>query len=321
MLVGRATIFMLHRFKVLDEGVEGHDPGALRNTLELLRRHDFQLLSLHEVFRRLADESGKPLRNAVCFTVDDGYFEQAEVGGQIFAEFDCPATIFTTSGFLDGELWFWWDQVEFIVMQTELPVVKVELPDGPIELSPGTEDARVEARRFVHRCKQLTTADVRSAVSLLSEAADIRLPFEPPHRYRPMSWTALRRLEARGIRFGPHTVTHPILARSEAENSEWEIRESWKRLQTEASDPDPIFCYPNGGPDDFGQRELDVLKQLGFAGAVTGTPGYAIADRFRKDPDYRFRVPRYVYSDERDGMIQLISGLERVKQILRGGRT
>ena len=36
------------------------------------------------------------MHGAVVFTMDDGYFDQATVGGAIFAEFDCPVTTFVS---------------------------------------------------------------------------------------------------------------------------------------------------------------------------------------------------------------------------------
>jgi peptidoglycan/xylan/chitin deacetylase (PgdA/CDA1 family) len=72
-----ATIFMLHRFAVPELSIEGHSPAAVREILAALRKRRFEPISLHELFRRLKD--GEPLRRAVAFTIDDGYFDHARV--------------------------------------------------------------------------------------------------------------------------------------------------------------------------------------------------------------------------------------------------
>src|SRR4051812_41525240 len=88
----QASIFMLHRFAVPDLGLPGHDPEALRRNLAYLRKARYNLISLEEMFRRL--HLGEPVKRAVAFTIDDGYFDHAEIAAPIFAEFDCPVTFF-----------------------------------------------------------------------------------------------------------------------------------------------------------------------------------------------------------------------------------
>lgn len=152
----------------------------------------------------------------------------------------------------------------------------------------------------------------------LAAAADVELPERPPLRYAPMSWDQVRALELRGMNFGPHTVTHPVLTHTTAEQSRREIEDSWLRLQHQAARPTPIFCYPNGQSTDYGAREIAVLRTLRFAGAVVGITGYAQAPAFTADPDGPFQVQRFGYPDDIREFTQCVSGLERVNQLVRG---
>ena len=130
----RLIIFMFHRFEHPDRGIEGHDPGSVRTFLENLRATGYELISLREGIRRLEGKD-QPLKKAVAFTIDDGYADHAEVAAPLFAAFDCPVTTFVTTGFLDGELWLWWDQVRYVFENTDRKSLLVELPDGPLRLS------------------------------------------------------------------------------------------------------------------------------------------------------------------------------------------
>jgi hypothetical protein len=168
---------------------------------------------------------------------------------------------------------------------------------------------------FTARCKLVPDAEKLAAVARLAEAAGVTIPASPPPDCAPMSWDQLRACEAMGMTFGPHTVTHPVLSRSDA--ADYEISESWARLRAEARNPLPIFCYPNGGWEDFGEREIAVLRRLGFTGAVVGEPGYADAASFGRGPDARFRVQRFAFPDDLAHMVQYVSGVERFKQLLR----
>jgi len=113
----RATMFMLHRFSQPDLGIRGHDSNELRRTLAHLQRQGYEFVSLRDVFQRLR-EGSPSLRRAVSFTIDDGYADQAEIAGPVFAEFDCPVTTFVCTGFLDGQLWMWWDRIEYMFRET-----------------------------------------------------------------------------------------------------------------------------------------------------------------------------------------------------------
>src|SRR5947199_34779 len=101
------SIFTLHRFTDPDLGVVGHDPALLRYHLAYLRRHHYRLFSLTDVVRQI--ENGGTggwggRAPAVAFSVDDGYAGYARIAAPIFAEYDCPVTLFVTTGFLDGQL-------------------------------------------------------------------------------------------------------------------------------------------------------------------------------------------------------------------------
>jgi peptidoglycan/xylan/chitin deacetylase (PgdA/CDA1 family) len=319
LMRGRATIFMLHRFLAPDLGIhEGQDPADLRRGLALLRRRGYDLLPLGELFRRLSGD-GPPPSRAVAFTLDDGYLEQAVVAGPIFAEFDCPATVFVTSGFLDGRLWFWWDRIAHIFRHTTRTRLTVEMDETPMDMAWSDPPSRASAEAgFVARCKLVPDAAKHAAIARLAEVAGVELPAAPPTGHEPMSWDLLRRWESKGLTFGPHTVTHPVLSRTTDEASRFELEESWRRLAAEATRPVRVFCYPNGGWQDFGPRETATLRALDFQGAVVGEWGFASRTRTMRGGEEPFHVRRIPWPDDLPHMVQYVSGMERFKMVLRG---
>jgi peptidoglycan/xylan/chitin deacetylase (PgdA/CDA1 family) len=319
LMRGRASIFMLHRFQDPERGVEGDDPHALRSALAELRRQRCELISLGEVFRRLAGE-GPPLDRAVAFTIDDGFLEQATVAGPVFAEFDCPVTTFVCTGFLDHQLWFWWNQIEHAFGQSRRRSVELALGERTLRLAwEGPAQLRAAQDAVTLACKLVPDEEKLAAIRRLAAALEVELPSQPPARYAPMSWEQLRQCERRGMSFGPHTLTHPILSRTGDAQSRAEIEGSWKRLQAEAAQPLPIFCYPNGGWSDFGAREMATLRQLGFRGAVSGVAGYADAGTFACVPEEKFKIRRFSYHPDYPYLAQCVCGLERLKEVLGRG--
>jgi peptidoglycan/xylan/chitin deacetylase (PgdA/CDA1 family) len=309
---------MLHRFRNRNTGVEGHDTDQLRRTLEYLRKHRYNLIGLHELVLNLRSDV-PPVDRTVVFTIDEGYQHQATAAASVFTAFDCPVTIFVTTGFLDGDIWFWWDQIEFIFSSLEPSELTVPLAGSQLTYSCVTDaERRRAAAEFTSRCKHVAAADRLAGIAALAAAAAVDLPSSPPLKYAPMTWDQLRDCERRGITFGPHSVTHPILASTSDEQSRRELVESWNRLCREASDPVPVFCYPNGEWDDFGDREIKTLDEMGLLGAVTAVRGYVDAAGLQQESQGAFKIRRFGYPDSLPDVIQTVSGLERLKGILRG---
>jgi peptidoglycan/xylan/chitin deacetylase (PgdA/CDA1 family) len=311
-----AAVFMLHRFHDPDRGIVGIDPVCLRRGLTYLRQAGYEFLSLNEIFVRLA--GSRPLGGAVGFTIDDGYIEQLDIAAPIFAEFDCPVTLFLTTGFIDGELWLWWDKIEYILSLTNRHAVKVRLGDRFPQYDLSTVAHRQYAQMdFTERCKKVPDEEKRQAILALAHEADVTLPEKPPLAYSPVTWDQVRASEKTGVTFGPHTVTHPILSRTRLDQTAAEIAGSWNRLCNEVQSPLPLFCYPNGGWQDFGTREIRLLQDLSFRGAVVGEPGFADPTSFQADADGAFKVKRLAFPDSLAYLVQYVSGIERFKQILR----
>jgi peptidoglycan/xylan/chitin deacetylase (PgdA/CDA1 family) len=311
-----ASIFMLHRFSSPEDGVSGHDPATVRAILAQLRKQDYDLISLQEMFSRL--RSGEPLRRAVAFTIDDGYFDHGSIAGPIFAEFDCPVTIFAVTGFLDGKEWLWWDRTQSICENTARTQLTVRVGGEERLFKLDSAAARQKAALGINLwCQDASQADRAACLIDLARDAEVELPAKPPRRFGPVSWDEARQLEKRGVSFAPHTVTHPVLSSTADEQARFEISESWKRVSDELASPVPIFCYPHGRQRDFGAREMEEVHRIGLWGAVRGYPGRLDPDDFRQPPSI-CAVPRFPFSDNLVDVLQCVSGLETAKARLRG---
>jgi len=315
LMRGHATVFMLHRFRDDSRGIRGYPPELLRTVLARLRREGSRFISLADLVDGLAQ--GEIPDRAVAFTIDDGYLDQATVGAPVFAEFECPVTTFLTSGFLDRKLWFWWDRIEYIFHHTTRRSLAASLAgeqrSWEWEAAPGRDRAQED---FTHRCKRVPDAEKHEAIAELARSAEVELPVEAPAEYAPMSWDQARSCERGGMRFGPHTVTHPILSRTPDPQAEQELAESWRRLADEVAYPVPVYCYPNGGREDFGTREIMILRRVGLRGAVVGDPGYATPADFHSGPEAPYRIRRFALPESLPHVIQCTAGIERLKALL-----
>ena len=302
----RAVVLMLHRFE--EDGVvhEGFPAALLRTLLAHLRSRRARLVALDELAARLA-EGRPPEPRTVVFTVDDGYADFFRVGLPIFAEFDCPATVFVVTGFLDGELWLWWDQVEAALGTADRGDLSVPIA-GATEILRWNGSAERERAReaLVERLKRVPDEERRAVIPRIAAAAGTTIAASAPAAYAPMTWAEVRAAEGRGMRFGPHTVSHPILSRTDDARSEQEIAGSWNRLRAMVSHPVSVFCYPNGDPDSFGPREERTAASSGLTHAVSTTPGYVTTAAARAGA---YRLPRFSCPGNETDLLQITSGL------------
>jgi peptidoglycan/xylan/chitin deacetylase (PgdA/CDA1 family) len=313
---GADTVFTLHRFDDPERGVRGQDPAALRASLSYLRKHRYELVSIADIVTRFIDGTADA-SSAIAFTVDDGYYDWYEVGAPIFAEFDCPITVFLPTGFIDGKLWNWWDQVAFALASASRSVARIEIGGSDRTLrwqTPAERDQVYE--ELIGRLERIPTEEKLAAIAALASSLEVELPEKPPAKYAPMTWSEVRAAGARGATFGPHTVTHPILSQCSAVDCRFEIEESWRRLQEETSAIVPVFAYPNGLPHAFSLREADAVRRAGLQGAVTTGHRYVERGTTPREALAPFLVPRFSFPSDRAHLVQLTTGLERAKLAL-----
>ncbi len=311
LLRRRATVFMLHRFAHPDRG-----PGlrGLECLLETLRRERVPIVGLSTLLDRWETDP-RGLAGAVAFTVDDGYADFDTLGGPLFARFDAPVTVFLVTGFLDRQLWLWWDQVSWIAETTRNDLM-VPIEHEPSLRIGGTTggERRAAAAAVVERLKDLPDLGRRDAIGALAREAGVEIPAASPEQYAPMTWDQARSWSSRGVTFGPHTMSHPVLSRADPETSAREIRGSWERLRAEIPGAVPVFCYPNGRAADFGSREEQTVADLGLRAALATTTGYLGPGAAR------FALPRFALPSSLGGAVQIAFGVERAKALWRGTR-
>ena len=108
-----------------------------------------------------------------------------------------------------------------------------------------------------------------------------------------LGWDDLRRLIAGGVQIGGHTCRHSLLSRIDEATAREEIVRSHARITDELGVQPLHFAYPNGGPDDFSERDVRLAKEAGFRTAATSIEGI---NRRGVDP---YRLMRHNVYDAR----------------------
>lgn len=313
----RVTIFMLHRFSDPEQGVEGHEPKELDARLDHLRARGYPLLSLFDVVAGLQGNRRLP-EEGVVFTVDDGYYDFYEIGRPVFERHGCPVTVFLPTRFVDGDVWLWWDKVEYLFgLAPEAGEIDLPIHGGRRYWTSDSERRSLE-HDVVQDLHRVSYARVTETLDSLARQLGVTVPDRPPPRYRSMDWSHVQSAESSLISFGPHTATHPLLSRVDDERARREISRSWRALRARTSNPVPIFCYPNGAPETYTSRSKRYARDAGLVGALTSQPGYVPARRGEPPASMQsFELPRFAYPGDRRSMVQVVTGLEKVKRTAR----
>ena len=318
-------ILNLHRFAYPDgsgdptgEALSGD---VLRAQLKALRKVGCDLVSLSDLRLNYAtNPTGRP---TIAVTVDDGYDDFDAVGGPIFAEFDCPVSVFLISGFLDGSTWCWWDQLTYVFLQTDRESFTVDIEGAIVPVACRSRAERLDASRRINpMLERVSDQQKWAAIGRLACAAGVDIPAQPPAWCRPMSWDTVRSWAGRGVSFGPHTVTHPILKQTSAEDCRYEMGHSWQRLREEVPNAEAVFAYPNGKQYAVGQREARIAKDIGMTAALSTERRCIQAADVDPSRDELgvYMLPRQAWPASVSSLLQVVFGLEEVKRDLLGPR-
>jgi hypothetical protein len=113
-----------------------------------------------------------------------------------------------------------------------------------------------------------------------------------------LTWGEVRELEAAGIEFGSHTVTHPQLLTTSAERMRAEIQESKRAIEENLGRSVQAFSYPYAFPETHRSFTAALQAMLQEAGYITGVSTVlGLVDRSH-NPFFLNRLPLNSHDDE-----------------------
>jgi peptidoglycan/xylan/chitin deacetylase (PgdA/CDA1 family) len=241
-------------------------------------------MHLHELVE--ASQDGSLPGRAVAVTFDDGYVNNYNHAFPLLESARVPATIFVTTGNIDSQEEFWWDRLEYAILQTrQLPDRLVLDMDGTLQewlMTEVLETRQVSYRTLLKRLRGLRAADRLRCLDEIDDWAGISIgDRQNRSEYRVMQAGELKELaSSQWIELGAHTVTHPLLSICSIEEQREEIQGSRDRLAKLIGKTVRYFSYPFG---DYNEDTPSIVASLDFRAAVTTQTGIIRrgSDRFR----------------------------------------
>jgi peptidoglycan/xylan/chitin deacetylase (PgdA/CDA1 family) len=229
----------------------------------------FHVLPLSDLVERL--RAGTLPDNAVAVTFDDGYRDNYLRAFPILTKHSLPATIFLTTSAIGSDRQLWHDDVFSAFRETHEPALVTFGPgriQGPLSSIPERLRLQHEVLRYV---RTLNPEGRSEAIAVLRELLRVGSP--PPAPGLMLTWDEVRAMSRSGIEFGSHTSTHPILSRLGSDLARREILDSKRVIEERLGTAVRGFAYPNGTRADFLPETKAIVREAGYAYAVTTIPG------------------------------------------------
>jgi glycosyltransferase involved in cell wall biosynthesis/peptidoglycan/xylan/chitin deacetylase (PgdA/CDA1 family) len=282
-------ILMYHRVQKLSDpwGLNVR-PEYFAEHLEVIRRYG-RPWPLGRAVHALQQGALPP--RTIVITFDDGYRDNLLSAKPLLEQHDIPATLFLTTGSIEGKSEFWWDELERILLQTETLPRTLQLMmrqvAGQWELSDASS-SRLRLYYELHeRLQPLTHNGRQDIMNQLRLWAGVNSAVRESHQC--LSREDVIELHRGGLfEIGSHTVTHPLLTSLPAESQRTEIQDGKSELENILGHEVTGFAYP------YGQCTTETLELVRAAGFLCGCSVASAIVAPDADP---FNLPRVKVED------------------------
>lgn len=225
----------------------------------------FNVLRLEDAVSMMI--KGELVENAMVVTFDDGYRDNFVNAFPILEFFGLPATIFLTAGVIGGGALLWHDRVFAAFRGASVSSLRDPAGSGRIYALGSPEEHLATLHEILRWLRAIPEARREEAIFALTNSLGARSNEE--EKDIMLRWEDIRYMSQRGVNFGAHTMTHPILSTLDEGRVMAEIFDSKAVIEEQVGMPVRTFAYPNGKRDDYNKTTIDFLKKSGFLCAVT----------------------------------------------------
>ena len=266
----RGVILSYHRIDAPNKYPWGYPPirdKEFEKEIKYLQQN-YNVIPFDSLVQYLQRDEYFPPRTA-ALTLDDGYKDQYLNAYRILKKYNCPATIFLTTGRIDTDDLFWSCKVRFSVWKTAQEMLELDKL-GTYFLHTAIQRKRATSE-IIEKLRVLPCDEKNILIEKLMRKLRVAIPKGICQKYN-LTWDEVREMSKNGITFGSHTVTHPKLSALSLEDAKREIVESKTRIEEEADTAVTTFAYPLGRSSDFNDNIIKIVKESGFTCSVTGFP-------------------------------------------------
>jgi peptidoglycan/xylan/chitin deacetylase (PgdA/CDA1 family) len=221
------------------------------------------VLPLEELVERMGRGALPP--DGLAITFDDGYRDTLTCAAPILARHRLPATVFLATGLIGtGEI-SWFDRVALALKATSAATCRMPWGEA-VAIGARAERVRLLDRLLGH-FKRVPEDARHEQMDQLFDS--LGAPDQRGLKDVMLGWDDVHALRGLGFSIGAHTVTHPILSRVSPERARAEIEGSRDAIVAACGRAPASFAYPNGTAEDYTPAVVKIVRDAGFACAVT----------------------------------------------------
>jgi peptidoglycan/xylan/chitin deacetylase (PgdA/CDA1 family) len=283
-------------------------PEHFAEQMEIINKY-FHPLSMQDLLRHLQQD--KVPNRSVVVTFDDGYVDNLDHAKPLLEHSDVPATVFLVTEAIVEEQNFWWDELEWALLQPGTLPDWFELRVNGSKYDWQLGDAREYSpqNRQKDRQRRPWEASPGSRLAFFYLIWQRLLELSKPERLEALdgirTWAGASNDSRRGdralskdevnvlgegglIELGAHTITHPSLKALSTSQQMAEISGSKAQLENIIGHPVISFSYPHG---EYSVETIKLVQRAGFQGASTT---HFKCVKSGADP---FQLPRFQIDD------------------------
>ncbi len=281
-------------------------PEFLEATIQTVLQAGMVPVHVHELPELLKHNPEN--KRLVCFTLDDGYRNNAEYAAPIFLKYNIPFTIYITAGFAEHDRILWWETVEHLLRMHEC--LEFDFGAGPEILTLKTTAQKQSA--FARFAYYVDENDEDIAVGKITSLAQ-QCGFDPLQLTADLimdrqSLAQLHETAGELVHFGAHSLTHLNLSHISGQRAKEEIEGSAKWLVDNLGEVPKSFSFPYGWKSAVCERDCVLVQEAGFPIGVTTQPGMLEAEKLTRAYDLP-RVSLNGYFQKQRYVKALISGI------------
>jgi len=284
---GRIPVIVFHRVSPHpDPFWPPYTPEEFRRLIAFLAQR-YRFITLDDLLTKGADE----LRDGLVITFDDVWHDFVDHALPVLRDHRVPVTQFVATEAVEQRSLIWTSLLDQAFRRTEARTIEFSLEGRPHHFALPDEATRVRVADQVQRMlKRLPDTLRRQALDALLD--QLGRPGADPHM-RLCTWDELRSLRTE-VAFHAHSVSHPGLPHVEDDELlEAELAGCQRTMHTELGTKPRYLAYPMGAHDD---RVVARSAQLYEAAFATGNDLVDL-ERLRREPAYRYRIPRFNLTD------------------------
>ncbi len=225
-------------------------------------KQSYQIMSMDNLVKCLRSGENPP-RRSIVVTFDDGNAPTLFLASSILKELDIPVTVFLSAEPTEENNFIWTDLLRLWFKFTKKNHYAIQMNGHVREWKLTEVQERLYAVQEISRkLKTMLNDERRKVMDELGHDLGVKRS-ELPNDWL-LTGNQIKYMLKTNIKFGAHTMTHPILSRMSFKEARYEIFESKRWLENILNDKVRHFAYPNGESNDFTEEHENLVAQAGF---------------------------------------------------------